>query len=295
MSKVQYRDPQELSIHPAAKLLPDWEKNDPRYEAFVEDVRARGIDQPLIVDPEYRVIDGRVRLRIARQLQITQVPVIVREAGEAMGVIVNSLLQRRHYTKGQIAYVTAPLMADLFTEAQRQRLEMLKKASISRSALSALPAVKTVEELADGIGIGRRIFFQARELHELFRKHPEKRDLTDADGARERGVTFKEFYEKRILREVDGPAKPYGLGAVKAGIMASLSDNVLNQQKSPQLELFSGAFDTLSKRFVYWQNFDAKAKAELKPKIRETVAAMPQDLRAEFAAALREVAKRREE
>lgn len=279
------KDPTELSIHPVAKGLPEWGKEDPRFIALLEDIRTRGIDQPLIIDKQNRIMDGRHRWRAAKQLQLDEVPVIVRSEEEVFGIVVNSLLQRRHHTKSQLAYLTYPLMKDAFDEAHRRMLENLKKGNNSRSTLSGLRA-KTVEDLADQIGISRALFFQAKEVHQVFGKDQAKYEFQTDDGPIEK-LTLKEFFERRIL----DAEKPAGLGAVLAGIAGMKATKGKAKHNPEQLDLFEGAFDVLSKRFVYWQKFDAEDKAKCKEIIRHTVAAMPQDLRAEFAAALREVEK----
>src|SRR4051812_13417605 len=118
MSKPQQRDPSELTVHPAAKLLLDWAKDDARFDALIEDIRARGMDQALLIDGQDRVIDGRKKLRAAKQLQLREVPVIVRGDDEVLGIIVNSLVQRAHYTKSQLAYILAPILEDAFKESE---------------------------------------------------------------------------------------------------------------------------------------------------------------------------------
>jgi hypothetical protein len=265
------RDPAELSIHPVIKGIPTWDKEDARYKAMVEDVRARGIDQALIIDSENRILDGRHRWKIAKDLQLASVPVLIKKQDEVLGVAVNSLLQRKHYTKGQLAYILAPLLEDAFQESERRRLSKLAQNADNLRCEFSSQRPKTAGEWADQIGISARLFQQARELHELFRKHPEKRDLTDEDGVREEMITLRTFYEARILRE----EKPYGLGAVKAGIMASLSPNNRSQREPKQMELFGQAFGDLA---VRWKRVVAHGPEEAREAVKTYVAGLPEDL-----------------
>lgn len=294
-TKIEYRDPAELSISPAVKDLPLWTKEDPKYCAMLEDVRARGFDLPLIIDPNNRIWDGRRRYKIAKDLQLTEVPVVVRKPDDLFGVAVGSLLHRQHYTKGQLAYVLAPLLEDAFAESERRKLANLaKNPNYLRTAFSAArldQQPKSAAEWAEKIGVSERLFRLARELHELFRKHKEKRELTDDDGVRETGVTFKEFYEPRILRALDGEKKPYGLGAVKAGIGAHLSERVHSQAKQGELNLFMAGCDVLTKRLDYWEEFDDSAKAQAREAIQATVAKMSEELRGEWESAIRKAKK----
>jgi len=282
--QVEIRFTADLTVHPDKKLIPDeWGNDDVRFKALVEDIRERGIDQPLLIDGENRILDGRRRWRAAKRLQLGVVPVIVREAGDVYGVIVSGLVQRGHYTQSQLAYLTYPLMARVFDESRRRRLQNLRHFQGSLDSAGAALSRKSVEDEAQHIGISRRIFFDAQKVHLEFGKHNKKRDLTDQDGNTVHGVTFKEFYEPLILRE----EKPYGLGAVIAGIAGSLSTSGKAKRNPAQLELFSDAFDTLTKRFDYWHKFDADEKATLKPVICGAIAAMPQDLCDEIESALR--------
>ncbi len=268
--QTESRDPADLGLHPVLKQIPDtWGKEDPCYIALVEDVRERGIDQPFIIDSENRIMDGRRRHRAARQLQLAAVPCIVRPESEVFGIVLNSFLQRAHYNLGGRAYLTFPLMEPYFAEFRSRRLKNLHQHTLQKaqnhqkpqqtpeSALSALSA-SSVEELADQIGIGRRLYFQAQEVHKLFHKHTDKRDLIDTQGKLHRQLTFREFYEPRILRADD----PYGLGAVIAGIKSSLINNGRDKAKvAPALTLFGKGWHAVGNRMRYWTHFDREQRA----------------------------------
>lgn len=277
---ITFVSPADLTIHPDKKLIPDdWGNQDPRFIAFVEDVRERGIDQPLIVDAESRVLEGRRRLRAARQLQFEKVPVIVRE--DVFGVMIGGLLQRGHYSKGGLAYLLYPLLQKGFEEARRRRLELLKKPNDSRSTLSVLPG-KSVEHFSEHIGVSRVVLFQAQQVHQAFHKDTAKYEFGDDDGPI-RWMTLREYFEPRILEQ----EKPAGLGAVLAGIAGMKATKGKGKTNPAQLQLFEEVFDTLTKRFTYWSKFDEESKRKMKPVIVNAIAAMPQDLCEEIEAALK--------
>jgi hypothetical protein len=280
---ITFLPPAELSIHPEKKLIPDdWGNQDPRYIALVEDIRERGIDQPLLVDGENRVLEGRRRLRAAKQLQLAQVPVIVREAGDVYGIIVNGLVQRGHYTKSQLAYLTYPLMDKLFAESKGRRLKNLRKGQQTPESTLPVLSGKTVDEYSHQIGVSRVLFFQAQEVHRVFAKDTAKYDFQEDDGPIQH-LTLKEHFQPRIL----DPEKPCGLGACLAGIAGMKATKGKGKKNPAQLELFTEGFDTLTKRFTYWNKFDQEDKAKCKAVIVNAVAAMPQDLCEEFEAALK--------
>lgn len=251
--QITKRDPSDLTVHPALRLVPDaWGKEDPAFIALVEDVRARGFDQALQVDEEDRVIDGRGRLKAAKQLQIEEVPVRVRKQEEVFGIIVGSLVQRRHYTKGQLAYVTYPLMQHAFEESSRRRLENLKQHARTQAGLSPL-APKTVDEMAEQIGIGRATFFQAKAVHEAFARDTGKYEF-EVDGET-RLLTLKEYFEGRILDREE----PAGLGAVLAGIAGMKATKGKAKPQPKQMELFEAAFDAVK---IRWERIRERPEAE---------------------------------
>lgn len=208
------------------------------------------------------IIDGRHRWRSAKRLQIAEVPTVQRTEAETHGIILNSLLQRRHFTKSAMAYLTFPLMADAYAEAQQRKLDCLKKGS--RSAGSALRA-NSIEELADLVGVGRRLFFQAKELHEKFSEDPELRS---------------QFEQDILSGEV-------GLGATIAGIAGQKATKSKSKPKEDQLELFDDGLVTIEKRFRYWEKFNPDQRDHAAKAIRRAVAKMPEELRREFARAIR--------
>lgn len=269
-------------VHPLARQLPEWPKDDPRFIALVDDIRSRGIDQKILVDRENRIVDGRNLWRAAKQLEIEEVEVGVVADEDIAGTLLAGIIHRRNLTKGQRAYLVYPFLEPAHQEAQRRKLAMLRKGNVSPSCTECTTG-KTIQDFAEQIGVGRRLFMQAAEIHRLMASN-KKFEWNDE----RKPLTLREYYEPRILDDDD----PAGLGAVIAGIGAKLSPNTANQVKSGQLELFTHAFDTLKTRFTYWEKFTPKQKEQARPEIRAAVAAMPEDLRGEFEQAIKEANKK---
>lgn len=274
------RDPGLLRPHPLTAALPRWRKDDCRFAGFVEDVRARGIRVPIEITPDNQVMDGELRRMASLALDLAEVPCIKRPATEAATIVLASLLQRRHLTKGQRAYLAVPLLEPAFDEARANRLEKLKKGQ-------CFPVVHSVhygslDKLADGLGLCRRTLVQARDVHRHFANG--EKFIWHKGGKQ---LTLKDYFEPLILDD-DEPA---GLGAVLAGIAAKLSGNILDQRASTKYELFREGLSHLRVRFGYWDQFDSKQRAELRPELRELAAKAPADLRAEFLSAFKEAAR----
>ena len=57
------------------------------------------------------LIDGRHRFAGAGLAGLQTVPAIERKVEETMGIILSSLVLRKHFTKGALAYIAFPLLA----------------------------------------------------------------------------------------------------------------------------------------------------------------------------------------
>lgn len=97
MSKMPVRD---LRLHREASLVPDMRPDE--WAAFVADVRERGIVEPLVVC-DTTVLDGRHRLRAAKETGLESVPVrmVQLDAAEARSFVIKAAVLRRHLTDGQ--------------------------------------------------------------------------------------------------------------------------------------------------------------------------------------------------
>ncbi|HXG49356.1 MAG TPA: ParB N-terminal domain-containing protein [Methylomirabilota bacterium] len=267
---LQHRDPSELTVHPLCRTLHQWENGDQSFIDLVENIRERGIDQPILIDAENRILDGRHRWRAAKRLQLEQVPVIVHDGAEAASVILASITHRRHYTKGQLAFILVDLFAPAFEEGKRRRLQHLKRGDAQAAPLP--PAPKTTEELAERYGVSEGLLKQARAIHKAFAEHPE--------------------WEAQDKPRIFDPENPAGLGAIIAGFAGRQATKGKARPESDQLELFTGGLDSLAKRFRYWTDFDDAQKREAVEKVRDWVSRMPDDLCAEVEAAIKARRKR---
>jgi hypothetical protein len=163
---------------------------------------------------------------------------------------------------------------------------------------------ETPESVASNLGISTRVLHQAREIHELFADKT-KRTMTDRDDVTEKGVTFREFFEPRILLEEDPEAprtRAYGLGAVLAGMKAALSMATKDgphgggrpQRVEQQLSLFDDSLKSFSTKFTYWAKWEPETRQAALNSLPPVVEKMPDDLLTEFAKVVKTEIKRRE-
>lgn len=258
----------DLSIHPLLKGLHRKESESPEFISFVEDIRARGIQDPIKVDSENRIVDGRHRYWAAKQLGIRELKAVVVPDGEVVSTVVQSLLQRRHYSKGARAYMIVPFFKDAFEEARTRHLAFLASGGKAK-----VPFEETVAGFAVKLGISDRLLAQAQKLHTIFTEKPE----------------LKKQFESSIF----DPDKPAGLGGILAGISGkdATDGNARNERSGGVLLLFGEAFDTLKIRAKAWGKFSDDQRSAILPKIRTAVAALPPDLRAKLKKAIQDAEK----
>ena len=310
--KTETRKLEDLTIHPALKSQP--RLSDDELLAWRQGMKRRGeaATPPIYITDDNQIVDGRHRFWCARKLGWTTIPVQIVDASEVYAVIFETLANRRHYTKGQLAYVVAPMLDDVFAEARAREHFFLKKGNVSRSALDAQRVEKgspkgleTPESAAASLGISARVLQQAREVHALFEMDQAKRTLTDREGVEVQNVTFREFFEPRIMLVEDPEAprtRPYSLGGVLAGIKAMLKmaeKDVPHGGGRPasvqkQLDLFESSLSAFTAKFDYWKKWEPETRLAAVAELPPVVEKMPDELLHEFAKVVSKEMKRRD-
>ena len=149
------RDPGSLRPHGLADLVP--EMRPAEWQAFLDDIRERGILEPLHLAPDERtVLDGRHRLKAAHALALAQVPVRpVDLAGRSeLEYLIRSALHRRHLSDDQRAVLASRLAAELAGQGRRRRA---RGAAQARWGSARGPAATTGHEAAQGAPRSREV------------------------------------------------------------------------------------------------------------------------------------------
>lgn len=296
--KIETRNLDDLTIHPAIKSQPRLSEDE--LLEWRKGLKKRGEHRvPAIsITAENEIVDGRHRFWCARKLGWKTIPVEVVSADEVNDIIVQSLTNRRSYTKGQLAYILAPFV-DPNANANRIAFGKTEAANSIRSF-----GIST-EELAASIKTSSRIVQQAIEIRAIFKSDKTKRTMTDRDDVTEKNVTLEEFFEPRILLSEDPEAprsRPYGLGAVIAACTAI--QKMAGKDKphgggrperiEQQLKLFSDALSGFKTKFTYWQKWEPETRQAALNELPPVVEGMPGDLLAEFSKVVKTEMKRRE-
>lgn len=115
-----------LTAHPAADIFPMLGAG--QMAELAEDIKARGLIEPIVLDGEGRIIDGRNRLEACRIAGVE--PRFSHYIGsDVLGYIVSKNLKRRHLTQSQRAAVAAELVPMLAEDARKRQLAGLKRGS----------------------------------------------------------------------------------------------------------------------------------------------------------------------
>lgn len=237
---VILKAPAELRPHPLKKSLPksaEWQKGGAQFHALVDDIRERGIDHPLLITADNFIVDGELVWLAAKALQLAEIPCIVTSADPA-GVIISSLLQRRHLTKSGRVYLVYPLLAQAHADAHKRHLARLRTGNAG-TFVTPLYKGQTAEDLAESLGVSRVLFAHAAKVHAIFAKDPE----------------YKALMEPKILRDASGSdreeERPVGLGAVVAGYGGQCTKDKAKGDRG-QLALFTEVVEDQFNRIRYW-------------------------------------------
>lgn len=211
-------------------------------------------------------VDGRHRLAWAYKKALAKVPLIEVSKAEAMQIIEASVIGRRHWTKGQRAWLGVcqhPEVCDVDREAN------LKQATARTDSIGS---VLTAASLATRLGVSADTVNQAVALYRRLRAPGFPESSPEAIEA----AACREKYEHLIW----GGA---GLGAILAGIAGGQATG--EKPKAPtgfhHLDKPLGELVRLSKAFTTWDEEErgkaqrlltARVKADMTPEFRLALA-----------------------
>lgn len=95
----------EEGVHPVAALFPMM--SDEELDALAEDIKANGLQQPLVYDRDGVLIDGRNRQEACRRAGVEPTHTTLPDGVDPVAFILSANIQRRHMSKGQQAMAVA--------------------------------------------------------------------------------------------------------------------------------------------------------------------------------------------
>jgi N6-adenosine-specific RNA methylase IME4 len=153
-----------LREHRAAGVVP--EMREAEYALFLADVRERGVLEPLTVTTEGIVLDGRHRLRAARELRLERLPVrVIAAVGDEVEFMVRAAASRRQLSESRRAVMAvefASYQADRERGIERQRAN-LRNARVEGAGLPPRGG-KARDRAAALVGVSGRLIQDAQTL-----------------------------------------------------------------------------------------------------------------------------------
>ncbi|MBI5770890.1 MAG: ParB N-terminal domain-containing protein [Verrucomicrobia bacterium] len=275
--EVFFVNPHSLREHPLLAAIPPLDEASPDFQAILASVRERGIDYPIILDEDDRIIDGRNRTRAAIRAG-AELPAVKRNSGEAAEIILDSLVARRHLPKGARAYLAAPILAQAAEGGRQRRLANLKRGT-SKADQSAIG--KNLDQLALEMGFSKDLYEQALKVRKLFENDKVR---TWHDGPREVQCTVKEWFEPKLF------ANEIGLGAIIQAIAGKDSTEGKELKARDLPTLFARALGDLKHRFARWESLAPDQRRTLARDFATEAAEWPEDVRGAVLASLEKAA-----
>jgi hypothetical protein len=273
-TQIIFKDPADLRPHRLQRHIPEPDKKSPEWVALVDSIQAGGILHPLIITGDNQIMDGGWRWRAARQINLTEVPCVIRAESEAAVVITESLLHRKQMTRGAAVYLALSLLPEFIQSAEYRRLQNLKRGVKTcenplKSPKDSNCPSETVLEVCQRWGIAVETYKRAREVHNIFAKD----------------TALKKEWEPRLL------SGEKNLWNVLSAIGGAGADQSKRDQGvlTGQLELFGTAFTSLPKAARAWAKLETDQRRAVLQAWRKTAAALPQDLRSAMVQVLEEV------
>ena len=269
---IFYKNPAGLSPHSLVKDLPRWAKDDPRFYGLCDDIRDNGIQMPIKITQEGRVLDGETRRLAARALQMDSVPCVIVPDDQAAETVLRGLVRRKHLSKSQMAFLAAPLIPISFMERAKRGSQYLTPHSVGRS-IDKRP--QTASEYAALMGLGDELLRQANWLYGMFSQYVKPEKWGDATEP----ATLKDYVTAMIFRE-DDPAS-VGEANRAVGYLLECIENPRKKtggqpkEAEKQMQLFIRLSNDEIARWAYWQKFTPHQQAEVIEKINRKIVTLP--------------------
>ena len=158
------RPPSGLTAHPDAELVPLMPESE--YAAFRADIGERGLLVPIEINPAGAVLDGRQRLRAARELDLETVPVCVLVVEDERDYMLRAAVLRRQLKEAQQAALALSLP---HYQALRADGEQRQRANLRQHSteVASLPLRgKSREIAARWAGVSPRTIQDVATVHE---------------------------------------------------------------------------------------------------------------------------------
>jgi ParB-like chromosome segregation protein Spo0J len=135
----------KIKVHPIAQIFPMM--TDEELDELAADIKANGLQQPIVFDQDGVLIDGRNRWEACRRAEIEPETTVL-NGNDVLSYILSANVMRRNLTKGQIAMIVAK--SGLLETNNQKKASKVAKISQSRIA-QAFVVVEFAADLIDQV------------------------------------------------------------------------------------------------------------------------------------------------
>lgn len=289
--KHETRKLTDLTIHPLLKDSPMLGGDHPDVKNLMASMMEEGLeDNPIIINSDNQIMDGRHRKKAAEILGWTEIPVIVKPETSAINIIFHALLARRHMYKWQIAYTLAPVIEMKAKQGITKRVGNLIPGAVhgvknvQKPLIPSNPRVRGNDESStlfrEQAGISDDVWSRVQEIRKRF-------DLR---------MDLKAQYEPRMFLP-DGDPQAISLEGVMKAIGSKLRYD--DDNNKPDLKAKRGEYDRLALGYIkkaaaqleFWDKLSEDKQKKMAGKTVEAVRLWPPELKEEILAALQDDAK----
>jgi hypothetical protein len=264
---MKHASTSELRIHPDTAAIPAL--TPAQYESLKAGIERNGILQPLTVDEEGRVIDGRHRLKIAAELGLEAVPVNTVAGADAALLACDLAVDHRNLTKSGrtlVLYLAHPGLAKGSEDRRKGNLipGARQKAALDVIGITSRKHGENCDFLtiADRYRVPREYFSMLGEIEESCRGNPD----------------LWEECKRQILEDEKG------IGAVKAGVGGALVAKGKKRADTKYAQLAARTASSLAGVFrewprIRWDDEDAHHRVRAMNGLTAAILTMPDEIR----------------
>jgi hypothetical protein len=148
-------DVNEREVHPAAAIFPMLP--DDELAELAESIKTNGLLEPIVLDHDGRLVDGRNRLAACRIAEVEPTYTTL-NGTDPVGYILALNVHRRHLTAGQRA--VAVVMANLLDSSKQGQRDLAAHSRVSQQRVSQANVIVAYRpDLAEAILAGKGQFF----------------------------------------------------------------------------------------------------------------------------------------
>lgn len=152
-----------MKIHPFANLFPM--QSNEEIQTLADDIAKHGLRQPIVIDRDEQILDGRNRWAACKIAQVTPIyePFVGTEA-ELLAYVVSVNIHRRHLSPSQLAMV-ADKVRGIYDEEGKENQKRKPKDSVKAN----LPEQKTAgkqsrDKAAEAVGVSGKLADAAKKV-----------------------------------------------------------------------------------------------------------------------------------